>query len=116
MDRSRGACGVSCLRCALFHVPKLAGGPAGAPVSGFARQAGVSGGFDKFLEDWGPKNSRGDIQAARIVKTRSCDTGVIYTLEYGKQDPLLLWVERKDHALGFAPWPACDPRMPAPRP
>lgn len=73
-------------------------------------------GFDRFIEDWGPKNPRGDIQAARIVKTRSCGTGVIYTLEYGKQDPLLLWVERKDQALGFAPWPACDPRMPAPRP
>ena len=72
-------------------------------------------GFDRFMEDWGPKNPRGDIQAARIGKTRSCPTGVIYTLEYGKQDPLLLWVERKDQALGFAPWPACDPRMPAPR-
>lgn len=74
-------------------------------------------GFDKFLEDWGPKNPRGDIRAARIGKTRSCATGVIYTLEFGKQeDPLLLWVERQDLALGFAPWPACDPRMPAPRP
>ncbi|MBI4877363.1 MAG: hypothetical protein HY822_22275 [Acidobacteria bacterium] len=73
--------------------------------------------FEKFLEDWGPKNPRGAIAAARIAKTRSCDTGVIYTLEYGKnEDPLLLWVERKDRVLGYAPWPSCNPRMQAPGP
>jgi hypothetical protein len=72
--------------------------------------------YDKFMEDWGPKNPRGDIQAARIVKTRSCATGVIYTLEYGPQEPLLLWVDRKDQALAFAPWPSCNPRMLAPKP
>jgi hypothetical protein len=70
--------------------------------------------YERFLEDWGPKNPRGDIAAARISKTRSCDAGVIYTLEYGKDEPVLLWVERKDKTLGFAPWPACNPRMPTP--
>jgi hypothetical protein len=70
--------------------------------------------FARFMEDWGPKNPRGEIAAARIVKTRSCSDGVIYTLQYGKDDPLLLWVGRKDKTLGFAPWPACNPRMQMP--
>ncbi len=70
--------------------------------------------FDRFLEDWGPKNPRGDPAAARISKTRSCETGVIYTLEYGKDDPLLLWVARSDRVLSFAPWPSCNPRMQTP--
>lgn len=70
--------------------------------------------FDKFLEDWGPKNPRGDIARARITKTRSCATGVIYTLEYGPDEPLLLWVGRNDRILSFAPWPSCNPRMQTP--
>ena len=72
--------------------------------------------FERFMEDWGPKNPRGDIAAARISKTRSCAGGVIYTLEYGKGEPVLLWVERQDRVLGYAPWPSCNPRMPAPSP
>lgn len=70
--------------------------------------------FERFMEDWGPKNPRGDAAAARITKTRSCASGVIFTLEYGKDESVLLWVERKDKVLGFAPWPSCNPRMTAP--
>ncbi|MCX6638567.1 MAG: hypothetical protein NT090_26230 [Acidobacteria bacterium] len=72
--------------------------------------------FEKFMEDWGPKSPHGNTAAARIAKTRSCAGGVIYTLEYGKDDSLLLWVGREDKVLGYAPWPSCNPRMPAPGP
>lgn len=72
--------------------------------------------FERFMEDWGPKSPHGNVAAARIAKTRSCAGGVIYTLEYGKDDSLLLWVGRQDKVLGYAPWPSCNPRMPAPSP
>ena len=72
--------------------------------------------FERFMEDWGPKSPHGNVAAARIAKTRSCAGGVIYTLEYGKDDSLLLWVGRQDKVLGYAPWPSCNPRMPAPGP
>ncbi len=70
--------------------------------------------FERFLEDWGAKNPRGDPSGARISKTRSCEAGVIYTVEYGQDEPLLLWVGRKDQVLGFAPWPSCNPRIQTP--
>lgn len=72
--------------------------------------------FERFMEDWGPQSPHGNTAAARIAKTRSCAGGVIYTLEYGKDDSLLLWVGREDKVLGYAPWPSCNPRMPAPGP
>jgi len=72
--------------------------------------------FERFMEDWGPKNPHGNIAAARFGKRFYCSDGVIYTLEYGKDDSLLLWVGRQDKVLGYAPWPSCNPRMPAPSP
>ena len=72
--------------------------------------------FERFMEDWGPKSPHGNTAAVRIGKKYSCTGGVIYTLEYGKDDSLLLWVGREDKVLGYAPWPSCNPRMPAPVP
>jgi hypothetical protein len=72
--------------------------------------------FERFMEDWGPQSPHGNTAAARIAKKWSCADGVIYTLEYGKDDSLLLWVGREDKVLGYAPWPSCNPRMPAPGP
>jgi len=75
--------------------------------------------FDKFLEDWGPKSQHADLSAMRPPATiyalsrRSCRGGIIKTLEF-PQDKVLLWVERKDLTLGYAPWPVCNPRIPAP--
>ena len=72
--------------------------------------------FERFMEDWGPKSPHGNTEAARFGKTFYCADGVIYTLEFGKDDSLLLWVGRQDKVLGYAPWPSCNPRMPAPSP
>jgi len=72
--------------------------------------------FERFMEDWGPKSPHGNTAAARFGKMFYCADGVICTLEYGKDDSLLLWVGRQDKVLGYAPWPSCNPRMPAPGP
>lgn len=67
--------------------------------------------FEKFMEDWGPKNSHGDVSSARMGSTRSCDDGIIQPLNIGDEE-ILLWVNRSDRVLSYAPWPVCTPRLP----
>jgi hypothetical protein len=71
--------------------------------------------FDKFLEDWGPAAAHGNIAAARVGSTRSCEGGIIQTLRFGPNDEIWLWVDRSNRNLGYAPWPVCNPRVPITR-
>ena len=67
--------------------------------------------FEKFLEDWGPKSPHANAAAASIARTRYCGPGVIVTVNFGKSgDDVLLWYQRSDRTLGFAPWPVCAPQ------
>jgi len=68
--------------------------------------------FDRFQEDWGPKSKHADISKLKVVKTKSCDSGIIQIVNLGTED-VNLFVNRKDRIIGFAPWPVCNPRMPA---
>lgn len=68
--------------------------------------------YEKFLQDWGPKSDHRDAAAAEITRKRSCSEGVIETLQFPGTREVWLWVGRKDLALGFAPWPVCNPRLP----
>jgi hypothetical protein len=70
--------------------------------------------FNKFMEDWGPGSQHTNIAAAKLAKTKSCDTGIIQFIEFPGQPEVQLWVERRDKTLGFAPWPVCNPRMQVP--
>lgn len=70
--------------------------------------------YDKFLEDWGPKSAHADVSRVTVVRTRSCSGGIIQTLRFGEKDEVLLWVDRSDLTLGFAPWPTCNPRYSGP--
>ena len=67
--------------------------------------------FEKFLEDWGPGGSYGDVASVRITRTRSCKAGIIQTLEFGDDEELWLWIARSDRHIGYAPWPSCNPRL-----
>ena len=70
--------------------------------------------FTRFQEDWGPKSKHADLAAMKVVKTKSCDSGIIQIVSFGGKDDVNLWVERKDRLIGFAPWPVCNPRLPGP--
>lgn len=71
--------------------------------------------FDKFMEDWGPKSRFPDPSAAAIQRSRYCQSGsVIVTIRSPKGGVVDLNYLRSDGTLGFAPWPVCDPRIPAP--
>ena len=66
--------------------------------------------FQNFMDDWGPKSPHADVRSFHIKKSRSCGSGVILTVDYGKgQEPDRLWVERADLTIGFSPWPGCPP-------
>jgi len=68
----------------------------------------------KFLEDWGKDSAAANVASVKITKTRSCSGGIIQTLDFGKGEEVLLWVNRGDLVLGFAPWPVCNPRFQPP--
>lgn len=63
--------------------------------------------MDKFMEDWGPGDR--DPNNFKLVKSRSCGSGVIITVDTGKDAPERLWVQRQDLTLGFSPYPGCPP-------
>lgn len=67
-------------------------------------------GYDmkRFMEDWGP--GKQDLSAFHIERSRSCGSGVILTVNFGK-DQEKLWVQRDDLTIGFSPLPGC----PAPK-
>lgn len=62
--------------------------------------------YYKFLEDWGPQGSH-NVAAFDIVKSRSCGTGVIITVDFLKGGQEALWVQRKDQSFSFSPYPVC---------
>ena len=67
--------------------------------------------LDKFMEDWGPNSERKNTSNFRISKSRSCGSGVILTVDFGRNQEEKLWVERKDMAIGFSPFAGCPSGM-----
>ena len=67
--------------------------------------------YEKFLRDWGPDGEYGNISAAHITRTRSCEAGIIQTLEIPEYGDVLLWVDRSDHYISYAPWAICNPHI-----
>jgi len=67
--------------------------------------------FDKFMDDWGPRSGRNDTSNFRIFRSRTCGSGVILTVDFGKSQEEKLWVERKDMVIGFSPFPGCPAGM-----
>src|SRR5260370_27515062 len=57
--------------------------------------------FDKFMEDWGPNSGHAGFGEARITRSRSCGSGVLLTVAYGKNQQEKLWVELCDMSIGF---------------
>ena len=60
-----------------------------------------------FLRDWGNR----DVSRFHIARSRSCGSGVILTVDFGKDQEEKLWVERGDLSIGFSPFPGCPANM-----
>lgn len=70
--------------------------------------------WDRFMEDWGPKSTHTDLSKMKVVQTKSCSGGYIQVVQWGgPNDETLLWVNREDLTLSFAPWgaPVCNPHF-----
>jgi len=65
--------------------------------------------FQEFMEDWGP-NAMGEAPTIQASSKHSCSSGVIQTVRVGDED-LLIWVDRSDPDLPFAPWDVCVPEV-----
>ncbi len=65
--------------------------------------------MNSFMQDWGP--GRANVSNFRITRSRSCGSGVILTVDFGKGREEKLWVQRDDLTIGFSPLQGC----PAPR-
>jgi len=61
-----------------------------------------------FMQDWGPGGTR-NLNSFAIPKSRSCGTGVIVTVDFGRGQKDALWVQRSDLTIGFSPFPDCSP-------
>ena len=72
--------------------------------------------YERFLEDWGPQSPHADLRGMNVVRTRSCRTGIIQTIDFSGKDEIHLYVNRGDLVLAYAPWPICDPRIKPPTP
>ena len=63
--------------------------------------------MDKFMEDWGPASGHSGFDSARVTRSRSCGSGVLLTVDYGRNQQEKLWVERGDRSIGFPPVQGC---------
>jgi len=62
--------------------------------------------FSSFMEDWGPTSANAQAAAHyHIARSRSCDNGVILTVDVGSNRQERLWVNRNDLTIGFSPFP-----------
>jgi hypothetical protein len=60
--------------------------------------------FEKFMEDWGPQGLYRQAPQAEVVKTRSCETGLIRVYRIpGAEESISLGVDRRSELLSFAP-------------
>lgn len=57
--------------------------------------------LSSFMRDWGPEAV--PASPFRVMDGESCGSGVIVDVDAGKAGDKRIWVERKDHLLGFPP-------------
>ena len=60
--------------------------------------------FDQFLSDWGPQSQYANASQAKIAARKSCEGGVIEFVRFPSKPDVLLWVDRNDSVISYAPW------------
>jgi len=59
--------------------------------------------LNRFMEDWGPKSGR-NYSSYDIVRSRTCGSGVVITVDFQKGPEENLWVQKSDRTIGFSPF------------
>jgi hypothetical protein len=70
--------------------------------------------FNKFNEDWGKnaKDSPPDPAILGITESESCNSGVLLTVAVSASRQEKLWVDKRNDAISFAPYPICPHKSP----
>ena len=63
--------------------------------------------FAEFMKDWGPASSRQPSQL-KISRSRSCGSGVIVTVNSGKNAGRCVMGTTNDQTIGFSPFKTCQ--------
>lgn len=63
--------------------------------------------MEKFMEDWGAKGAFTNMADGELNYIEPCGVGLIYTIEKPGREPLILYTDKNDPAMGFSPWPLC---------
>ena len=66
--------------------------------------------FNKFMEDWGAQGQR-NLSSFEVVRSRTCGSGVVVTVEFQKGAEESLWVQKTDRTIGFSPFSAGCPAV-----
>ena len=67
--------------------------------------------YDKFLKDWGPGPDGPDANL-RLTDSEQCNNAVLLTIQVNAKRSELLWVERGNDLISFAPFPICPMQIP----
>ena len=67
--------------------------------------------FQKFMEDWGPQSQR-KLSSFNIIRSRTCGSGVVITVDFQKGAEESLWVQKSDQTIGFSPFEGGCPASP----
>lgn len=68
--------------------------------------------FDKFQEDWAPKNNPADPSILGVSDSESCGSGVLLTVQVNRAREEKLWVEKGTDGISYAPYPVCPHKSP----
>ena len=66
--------------------------------------------FNKFMEDWGPQSPHAQVDSFEITRSRACGSGVIVSVDFGRNRVERFWVESSEMTVGYSPWSVCPAR------
>ena len=76
--------------------------------------------YEKFMGDWGAAKSSPqanpdgppDLSILGIADSQSCNDGVLLTVDVNRSRAENLWVDKKNDAINYAPYPVCPHKNP----
>jgi hypothetical protein len=66
--------------------------------------------LNRFMEDWGPQGQH-NLSSFEVVRSRTCGSGVVVTVEFQKGAEESLWVQKTDRTIGFSPFSSGCPAV-----
>ena len=68
--------------------------------------------YEKFLKDWGSGPDGPDLKTLHLTDSEQCNNAVLLTIQVNPNRSELLWVDRGNDLISFAPFPICPMQIP----